>query len=180
MWRLDAPHWRVRLCRASYDRQLDYDLGNLAAFDATPVDAAAFRNDTDAACLDIASRMTQSLVAQIFLLPKTSDPRVVELPNPTTRLPRGKAIPKPKPLTKWQKFAQDKGLTRSTKRSSMVWDETAQDWKRRHGYDRGNDPAAVPIIEASHKDLVRPCLSHVHPHHCPELLRLRTAVSCHS
>ena len=79
---------------------------------------------------------------------------MVELPRPELALPRFKPVPKPKPLTKWQQFAKEKGITKK-KQSKLVYDETAQEWKRRHGYGRGNDEAAVPIIEASDKDQVR-------------------------
>lgn len=135
-----------------YDRQLDFDLGNLAAFDPTPVDST-FHLDTEAACRDSATRITQSLFKQIFSLPSVAVPegRLVQLPPPTTLLPRAKPIPKPKPLTAWQKFAQEKGIQKQ-KRSKLVWDEGAQDWKRRHGYGRGNDELDTPIIEASDKD----------------------------
>jgi hypothetical protein len=52
--------------------------------------------------------MTQALVGQLFVLPSEAvqGGRLAHLPAPTTALPREKPIPKPKPLTKWQKFAQ--------------------------------------------------------------------------
>lgn len=73
------------------------------------------------------------------------------------RLPRGKPIPKPKPLTKWEKFAKEKGIVKK-KRSKLAFDEATQDWKRIHGYDKANDALDVPIIEASDKDKVLPRL----------------------
>jgi regulator of ribosome biosynthesis len=50
---------------------------------------------------------------------------VVKLPTPTFVLPREKPLPRPKPLTKWQKYAREKGITR-TKKSKLNWDETLQ------------------------------------------------------
>ena len=146
-------------CRESYDRQLDFDLGNLAACDPSPIDLLTFRADTEAACLDIATRMTQSLVGHLFSLPTTSANigRLVELPNPTTSLPRSKPCPKPKPPTKWEKFAKDKGIQKR-KRSALLFDENSQEWKRRYGYKRANDEGDLPIIEASSKDQV-----HINP-----------------
>ena len=38
-------------------------------------------------------------------------------------LPREKPIPKPKPLTKWERFRQEKGLPQKQKRSRVVYDE---------------------------------------------------------
>lgn len=48
---------------------------------------------------------------------------------------------------------QEKGI-RKRKRSKMVYDEEAQEWKRRHGYKRANDDADVPVIEARSTDQV--------------------------
>jgi hypothetical protein len=52
--------------------------------------------------------MAQALVGQLFSLPSEAvqGGRLAQLPQPSTLLPREKPIPKPKPLTKWQKFAQ--------------------------------------------------------------------------
>jgi hypothetical protein len=49
---------------------------------------------------------------------------------------------------------QEKGI-RKRKRSKMVYDEEAKEWKRRHGYKRANDDADVPVIEARAGDQVR-------------------------
>jgi regulator of ribosome biosynthesis len=60
----------------------------------------------------------------------------VQLPKPTTLLPRSKPIPKPKALTKWEKFRLEKGMAPGQKRSRMVFSETAQDWVPRWGKGR--------------------------------------------
>jgi regulator of ribosome biosynthesis len=103
----------------------------------------------------MATALTQVLTNQLFALPFESIARgrIAQLPKPTTPLPREKPIPKPKPLTKWQQFAQEKGI-RKQKRSKLVWDEDTQEWKRRFGYKRANDDEAVPIIEARADDKV--------------------------
>ncbi len=44
-----------------------------------------------------------------------------------------------------------KGIKKK-KKSKMVWDETEQSWKRRHGYDRANDPSKQWLIEAKPTD----------------------------
>lgn len=51
-----------------------------------------------------------------------------------SKLPRAKPIPKAKPLTRWQKFAKEKGI-KKTKRSRLVWDDQKKDWVPRHGKD---------------------------------------------
>ena len=48
-------------------------------------------------------------------------------------LPREKPIPKPKPLTKWEKFRIEKGLPAKEKRSRMVFDPITKDWVPRYG-----------------------------------------------
>lgn len=95
--------------RSDYSGQLEFDLGNLTAHDPSPInpeDYASLRRD--ATCLEVATAMTQALVTQLFSLPSEAvqGGRLAQLPVPTTVLPREKPIPKPKPLTKWQKFAQ--------------------------------------------------------------------------
>lgn len=57
---------------------------------------------------------------------------VVVLPKAASQLPRSKPLPKPKAQTRWEKFAQIKGI-KKVKRSAMVYSETAQKWIPRHG-----------------------------------------------
>eukprot|EP00656_Telonema_subtile_P009343 TRINITY_DN14392_c0_g1_i3.p1 TRINITY_DN14392_c0_g1~~TRINITY_DN14392_c0_g1_i3.p1 ORF type:complete len:278 (+),score=66.99 TRINITY_DN14392_c0_g1_i3:70-903(+) len=63
---------------------------------------------------------------------------IATLPAPTFVVPREKPIPKAKPLTRWQKFAQEKGITKK-KRSVMEYDELRDEYRPRHGYNRVND-----------------------------------------
>ena len=137
------------------DAQLEYDLGNLAAFDPTPVDAHTFEGGTDPACKSIATRVFQALVGRLFALPSEPAPvgRVAALPPPTTVLPREKPLPKPRPPTKWEVFAQRKGIVKH-KRSKTVLDEGSQEFKRRYGYQKANDESAIPIIEAGRDDVL--------------------------
>ncbi len=80
--------------------------------------------------------------------------RVAELPAPTTQLPRAKPLPKPREPTKWEQFAQRKGIIKH-KRSKDVWDDEAGEYKRRFGYKRAGDESEVPIIEAHASDQAR-------------------------
>lgn len=123
------------------------------AFHSVPVDPETFKEGAEKACQNLATQIFQSLTSQLFDLP--SEPaavgRMAALPNPTTVLPREKPIPKPKPPTKWEIFAQRKGIVKR-KRSAMEFDETSQEWRRRFGYKKANDEAAVPIIEAGREE----------------------------
>jgi regulator of ribosome biosynthesis len=47
-------------------------------------------------------------------------------------------LPKPKPLTKWEKFAKDKGIAPKPKRDRMEFDEEKQEWVNRWGWNGKN------------------------------------------
>lgn len=49
----------------------------------------------------------------------------VDLPEPRYNLPREKPLPTPKPLTKWQKFAIEKGI-KKTPKPKATWDDILQ------------------------------------------------------
>lgn len=67
----------------------------------------------------------QILINKIWELPveRVEDAIVAKLPKPKYILPRSRAIPKPKPLTKWQQYAKEKGIHTKKKRSKLNWDE---------------------------------------------------------
>jgi len=116
------------------------DPGHLAVFDPTPIDASAFRKDKDSFLKSHTCAAIQMLVRQLKTLPqeKVAHSIVAELPKPQTITPREKPIPKAKPLTRWQKFAQEKGITKK-KRSVMEYDELREEYRPRHGYGKVND-----------------------------------------
>lgn len=60
----------------------------------------------------------------------------ITLPKPTTILPRFKPVPKPKPLTRWEQYRNEKGLAPRQKRSRMIYSELAKDWVPRWGKGR--------------------------------------------
>lgn len=55
-------------------------------------------------------------------------------------LPREKPLPKPKPLTKWERFANAKGISH-VKKDKKVWDDERQEWVARWGRDGKNKDA---------------------------------------
>ena len=103
----------------------------------------------------LASSRAQSLFHEVFALP--SEPvdvgmgRMATLPAPTTPLPRELPLPKPRPPTKWEKFAQMKGIQKR-KRSKLVLDENSGEYKRRHGYKRAGHLADIAVIDAKPTD----------------------------
>ncbi|GMH44047.1 hypothetical protein BSKO_11981 [Bryopsis sp. KO-2023] len=138
-----------------HGRDLQFDLGNLLAFDPAPVDPEPFETDMEAVCAQVASEITESLVAKLCSLSSHPDKegRVLELPEPTHPAPRHKPMPKPKEMTRWESFAQRKGIQKR-KKEKMVWDESVGEWRRRFGYKRVNDPNDIHVIEAKATDKV--------------------------
>jgi len=119
---------------------LQYDLGHLCAFDPTPVDAEALREDGEGHLLRTARDNMQLLTNKLYgLLANAQEKSVIRLPPPVTQLPREKPLPEARQLTRWEKFAKEKGIVKH-KRSKMVWDEDKQVWAPRYGFGRANDP----------------------------------------
>merc|ERR1712159_22348 len=107
----------------------------MTAFDIAPI---ARNADINAITRD----NVQLLVNKIFttLPQEQTDTGIVgllknnrDIPKDEYRLPREKPLPKAKVMTRWEKFAQEKGIQKK-KRSRMVWDEITKDWVPRWGY----------------------------------------------
>ena len=60
--------------REQYQGDLHFDLGNMMACEQGPIDRERFQREPDAACLELANQITQSLVAQLFQLPSEAAP----------------------------------------------------------------------------------------------------------
>jgi regulator of ribosome biosynthesis len=88
----------------------------------------------------------QTLIATLFSLPTLPSPdgALAQLPEPTTQLPRAKPLPKPKPPTKWERFAAAKGIQHRV-RERKVWDEERQAWVNRWGRDGLNKRVEAPL-----------------------------------
>lgn len=135
---------------------MELDLGNLMGYSPAEVDPAALAGDSEGHVAELARGMTQALVGRVFELPTSAAPvgRLAALPRPTTQVPRYQRLPSVrKAKTKWQEFAEEKGIQKR-KRSKLVWDEGEQDWKRRHGYGKANDIRDTPVIEGKDSDVV--------------------------
>ncbi|KAF6070200.1 Regulator of ribosome biosynthesis [Candida albicans] len=132
-----------------------YDLGNLATFDPNPLDNEKLLSKDESIKEDHLQSVTrdnvQLLINQILSLPvktttethgsstgQNSTMTLIQLPEPTTVLPREKPIPKAKPLTKWQQFAARKGIKPKAKDGKMVYDEDTGEWVPKWGYKGKN------------------------------------------
>ncbi|RUS20837.1 ribosome biogenesis regulatory protein-domain-containing protein [Endogone sp. FLAS-F59071] len=118
---------------------LEYDLNLLAAFDTNPIDTSRLKSDPAIYLKEHTRDGTQLLLNQIFSLPisSTSSGVVAALPPRTTVLPREKSLPKPRPPTRWERFASAKGIQKH-KKSSTVFDERTSEWVPRWGYKAGS------------------------------------------
>jgi len=116
------------------------DTGSLFLNDLQPVDVKKLRDNTEVFLHDLARNNTQLLFNKIWQLPieKIDNVIVCNVPAPTTVLPREKKIPKPKPPTRWERFAKKQGIA-NKKRGRMIFDEESKSWKPRFGYKRGKD-----------------------------------------
>lgn len=128
---------------------LDFDIGNLLACDKNRIESRDFRDQKREDFLrSLARDNTQLLINEIWKLPteRVEEAIVARLPEATTRLPREKPPPKPRPPTRWEQFAKLKGIQKK-KKTNLVWDETAKEWRRRWGYKRANDDTKAWVIE---------------------------------
>ncbi|KAI0050029.1 RRS1-domain-containing protein [Auriscalpium vulgare] len=121
------------------DIPLDIDVGFLTVTDLNPIDKESYEENLEAFLQSTARDGVQALLTSLFALPTKSSPDgpLAQLPPPTTQLPRAKPLPKPKPPTKWEKFAKAKGI-QQTKREKKVWDEERQEWVDRWGWKGKN------------------------------------------
>lgn len=124
------------------------DLGHLYLNDLQPVDEKDLKSNPEGFLTALARDNAQLLFKKVWELPIGRVDNVITctLPAPTTILPREKKIPKPKPPTRWEKFAKERGINKK-KRGRMIYDEEHEAWKPRYGYKRGNDDTKEWCIE---------------------------------
>lgn len=127
---------------------VDVDLGNLLVLDPNVIDQSAYKENRDEYIKNTMRDNMQLLVNDLWQVPieRHDNTVVAKLPEPKTIVPREKPLPKPKPLTKWQKFAQSKGIVKQ-KKSKFVWDDAKQEWGRRYGFKKANDDSKPWLIE---------------------------------
>ena len=123
----------------------DFDLGHLMAVTTTGEEENAAA--TAKALLASATADVQALLGELFQLPsvtldgdgsgagdvaQSGSSMFVQLPKPEFKLPRAQPPPEPKPETKWEKFAKEKGIVKR-KRDRMVWDEKHKEFRPEMG-----------------------------------------------
>lgn len=137
---------------------LETEVRHLAGTDPTPIDEATVGGmqgvELERFLHQEATQAAQQLLRQLWALPveRTSTGPVAELPLPKLILPREKPIPAEKPKTRWEKFAEAKGIDKNKKRGRMVWDEVEEKWAPRYGYKRANNEDELGIQEVKAGD----------------------------
>ena len=129
-----------------------FDLGHLLAQDPNSIELD--KSSLEQSLAEIARDGAQSLINQLLTtcpLQSTTDGVLLTLPQPSTRLPREKPVPQPKPPTKWERFAAKKGIKSKTReqRRNLAYDEDTGEWKRKWGYNalnkKGEDDWLVEV-----------------------------------
>lgn len=129
---------------------LKYDLYNLTAYDYHGLRLPDDSKQKETVLKEKTARALQLLIKRVFSLPMDSDetgPLAVLPPDDVTKLPRSQRVPEPVAQTKWEKFAEEKGIKKK-KRDRMVFDEANQEYAPRYGYKRVNGGIDdQPIVE---------------------------------
>jgi len=119
---------------------LTLDLGNMLAFDTNVLENEDIKDESsrEEYFLSLARDNTQILVNAIWSLPteRVEEVIVAKFPPPTTKLPREKPLPKPKEMTKWEKYAAEKGIVKKKKKDRLAWDDVVQKWVPLYGYKK--------------------------------------------
>nr|CAG8508423.1 11451_t:CDS:10 [Entrophospora candida] len=120
---------------------LDFDLALLTAYDINVLDETKIKNGTNNYLKEYSRDNTQLLINNIYKSQLTStqdNGTVAVLPEQKTLIPREKPLPKPKPPTKWERFAKSKGIQKY-KKSRKVYDDVKDEWVPRWGYKGANN-----------------------------------------
>ena len=147
----DAARAESLLASTQVDKPLplEMDLGNMLAIDNNQLDSDQL--DSPEMLMSLARDNTQLLLNAIFDLDteRVEDAVTAKFPPPTFILPREKPVPKPKPMTKWEKYAKDKGIEKKKKKDRLVWDDVVQKWIPQFGYKKAQAEAdknwAIPV-----------------------------------
>ncbi|KAF7188238.1 Regulator of ribosome biosynthesis [Pseudocercospora fuligena] len=120
-----------------------FDLGHLACYDPNPLPSLSTDPAKKESILQsTAQTCAQSLIHQLLTtcpISRNEDDGTlqIKLPEPEFRLPREKPVPKEKEKTKWERFAEKKGIKKKGKDGKQVFDEERGEWKQKYGYKPG-------------------------------------------
>ena len=120
-----------------------FDLGHLICNDTNPLPSLD-GNDKEAVLTSTARDCAQGLINQLLTtcpISRTSEDGTLQitLPAPETLLPREKRVPKEKAKTKWEHFAEKKGIKPKKRDGKLKFDETKGEWVPKYGYKKSKD-----------------------------------------
>uniref|UniRef100_A0A0R3RR11 Ribosome biogenesis regulatory protein n=1 Tax=Elaeophora elaphi TaxID=1147741 RepID=A0A0R3RR11_9BILA len=132
------------------------DAGNLLIIDNDPLmDEGSTNKPSEEELLARIRDNAQFLFNKIWELERKRVDEAIcaKLPTPLFRLPREKPLPSERQLTKWEQYAQQKGI-RKKKKDRKIFDEQTQEWKARYGYRsvKGNNAEDWLIEIPDNKD----------------------------
>lgn len=115
-----------------------FDVGHMLCIDPNPLPSFTAANK-ETVLHTTATACAQALINQLLTtcpITKSSDDGSLQLnlPAPETALPREKPVPKEKEKTKWEKFAEKKGIKAKRKDGKLIYDEAKGDWVPKYGY----------------------------------------------
>lgn len=118
-----------------------FDLGHMLVTDPNPV--PSLTSSTKEETLQQTARgCAQALINQLLTncpISRADDGALqLTLPDPETHLPREKHVPKEKEKTKWEKFADKKGIKPKKRDGKMRFDEAKGEWVAKYGYKPGS------------------------------------------
>lgn len=127
---------------SSKPQPYNFDLGHMLCADSNPLPALPPPTDTaarEAILSNTARDCAQALINQLLTtcsITRSSDDGSLQinLPTPETHLPREKPVPKEKEKTKWERFAEKKGIKNKRRDGKLVFDEEKGDWVPKYGY----------------------------------------------
>ncbi|KAK3073547.1 Rhodanese- sulfurtransferase [Teratosphaeriaceae sp. CCFEE 6253] len=143
----------------SQPQPFTFDLGHLLCTDSNPITFSAEQSPSEKEAL-LASRAqlcAQGLINQLLTacpIQRSTDGDLhIKLPDPTTQLPREKSVPKDKEKTKWDKFAEKKGIKGKRRDGKLAFDEGKGEWKAKYGFrgKKGDGVEGDWLVEVDEK-----------------------------
>lgn len=136
-----------------------FDLGHLMCVDANPLPTLPASSDAaarEAILSNTARDCAQALINQLLTtcpINRSSDDGSlqIQLPAPEAHLPREKPVPKEKEKTKWERFAEKKGIKNKRKEGKLVFDEAKGDWVPKYGYKGKKTEDGDWLVEVDEK-----------------------------
>merc|ERR1719341_1665208 len=114
------------------------ELDHMLAIDPNQTEFSEEKMPSEEDLMELGRDCAQLLINSLWQLEteRVEEAVVAHLPPPTFVLPREKPCPKPKPMTKWEKYAKEKGIDKKKKKDRLVWDDVVSKWVPQFGYKK--------------------------------------------